>query len=68
MGKSGMEKFQERTGEVWTIHLHNQWNKRFPVGGWMDRLFERYTARLEEISKGMKRVDKPARIQIDEDK
>lgn len=52
MGKSGRELLDERIAQVWTVHLHNQWNKRFPEGGWMDKLFERYALRLDLIKKG----------------
>ena len=24
--------------KVFTVHLHNQWAKQFPRGGWVDRL------------------------------
>jgi hypothetical protein len=52
VGKSGKELLDERIGQIWTIHLHNQWNKQFPKGGWMDQLFERYALRLDLISSG----------------
>ena len=51
VGKSGSELLEQRISEVWTVHLHNQWNKRFPIGGWMDSLFERYAVKLDEISR-----------------
>jgi hypothetical protein len=53
VGKSGQELLEERIGQIWTIHLHNQWNKHFPQGGWMDQLFDRYAIRLELISRGI---------------
>ena len=51
MGKSGRELLEERIGQIWTIHLHNQWNKKLPDGGWTDQLFERYHTKLDMISR-----------------
>ena len=34
-------------GKVFAVHLHNQWEKRFPKGGWVDRLLlRRYDHKL----------------------
>jgi len=33
--------------KVFSVHLHNQWDKDFPRGGWVDRLLlRRYEANL----------------------
>ena len=35
--------------KVFAVHLHNQWEKTFPTGGWVERLLlRRYTAALRE--------------------
>lgn len=35
-------------GRVFSVHLHNQWEKAFPPGGWVDRLLlRRYEQKLE---------------------
>jgi hypothetical protein len=42
--------------KVFGVHLHNQWDKAFPKGGWVDRLLlQRYEERLSDI--GGWRVD-----------
>jgi len=51
VGKSGRELLEEKVGWVWTVHLHNQWRKDFPVGGWMERLLEGLKGQLEEIER-----------------
>lgn len=34
-------------GKVFAVHLHNQWEKEFPVGGWVERLLlKRYERSL----------------------
>lgn len=34
-------------GNVFAVHLHNQWEKAFPASGWVDRLLlKRYDAKL----------------------
>ncbi|KAF8708154.1 Glycosyltransferase sugar-binding region containing DXD motif, partial [Rhizoctonia solani] len=34
-------------GNVFSVHLHNQWEKAFPPGGWVERLLlNRYDSRL----------------------
>ena len=36
--------------KVFSIHLHNQWEKPYPNGGWVDRLLlRRYQKRLETL-------------------
>ena len=47
---------EERIGQIWTIHLHNQWNKKFPDGGWMDQLFERYHTKLDMIGRAREKA------------
>ena len=35
---------------VFSVHLHNQWEKAYPKGGWVDRLLlRRYQKRLETL-------------------
>ena len=34
-------------GKVFAVHLHNQWEKQFPPGGWVERLLlSRYDLKL----------------------
>lgn len=42
---------EDRIGHVWTVHLHNQWGKAFPAGGWVENLFKGYQAQLEEVER-----------------
>lgn len=51
IGKSGREMLEDRIGHIWTVHLHNQWGKSFPGGGWVDNLFKGYNEQLEEIER-----------------
>jgi len=38
-----------KLGNVFAVHLHNQWDKNFPPGGWVDRLLlRRYENKLAE--------------------
>lgn len=37
-------------GKIFSVHLHNQWEKAFPKGGWIERLLlRRYDDRLKRI-------------------
>ncbi|KAK4686928.1 hypothetical protein P7C73_g3204, partial [Tremellales sp. Uapishka_1] len=45
--EGGRELLEERVGAVWSIHLHNQWEKKFPSGGWIERLLDGYKAQVE---------------------
>ncbi|KIJ15933.1 hypothetical protein PAXINDRAFT_76795 [Paxillus involutus ATCC 200175] len=37
----------ETLGKVFSLHLHNQWEKEFPKGGWVERLLlKRYEQKL----------------------
>lgn len=38
-------------GKVFAVHLHNQWEKEFPVGGWVERLLLRRYERSLAIKK-----------------
>jgi hypothetical protein len=72
VGKSGRELLEERIGQIWTIHLHNQWNKKFPDGGWMDQLFERYHTKLDMIGRAREKAARSVeardvRAEADED-
>jgi hypothetical protein len=42
---------EDRIGHIWTVHLHNQWGKAFPSGGWVDNLFKGYERQLEEVER-----------------
>ncbi|KAF9034979.1 hypothetical protein BDZ89DRAFT_983361 [Hymenopellis radicata] len=46
----GMEEggpLDKALGNVFGVHLHNQWDKEFPKGGWVDRLLlKRYENKL----------------------
>lgn len=52
IGKSGKEMLEERLGHVWTVHLHNQWGKAFPPGGWVERMLDRYRRKVGVLSGG----------------
>jgi hypothetical protein len=37
-------------GQIFSVHLHNQWDKEFPKGGWVERLLlKRYEERLRTL-------------------
>jgi hypothetical protein len=40
-GKEGKQELEERINQIWSIHLHNQWTKGFPRGGYIDRLLSK---------------------------
>lgn len=33
-------------GQIWTVHLHNQWGRAFPPGGWVERMLDRYRRKV----------------------
>jgi hypothetical protein len=36
--------------KVFGVHLHNQWDKSYPIGGWVERLLlRRYDDELTEM-------------------
>ncbi|KAK8865638.1 hypothetical protein IAR55_000783 [Kwoniella newhampshirensis] len=47
----GREYLEEKVGNVWAVHLHNQWNKRFPPGGWIERLLDGYRGQLDVLER-----------------
>ena len=49
VGRTGQELLEEKVGYVWTVHLHNQWRKEFPKGGWVERLLEGYQAQIDAL-------------------
>ena len=51
IGRSGRELLEEKVGYVWTVHLHNQWRKEFPKGGWVDRLLEGYKGQIDAMER-----------------
>lgn len=36
-GEGRVDNLRDKVESVWAVHLHNQWEKSFPVGGWIDR-------------------------------
>ena len=37
-------------GKIFSLHLHNQWDKKLPKGGWVERLLlKRHKARLNGL-------------------
>lgn len=34
------DELENRIGSVFSVHLHNQWTKPIPEGGWLDRLVQ----------------------------
>lgn len=43
-------QLDEVLGKVFSVHLHNQWEKSFPSGGWVERLLlKRYERDLSSI-------------------
>ncbi|KAI3608218.1 glycosyltransferase family 32 protein [Moniliophthora roreri] len=55
-GGLGMEEggaLDTALGKVFGVHLHNQWHKEFPKGGWVERLLlNRYERRLRAREDG----------------
>ena len=53
----GMEEgggLDDTLDRVFAVHLHNRWERPFPVGGWVDRLLlRRYERRLETMGDGV---------------
>lgn len=37
-GSGRWEDVRSKVGNVWAVHLHNQWDKGFPRGGWVDEM------------------------------
>lgn len=48
---SARRELEKRVGQIWSIHLHNQWGKSFPKDGWVSRLLEGYDVQLETLEK-----------------
>lgn len=47
MGLEAGGGLDQTLGKVFSVHLHNQWNKAFPKGGWVERLLlARYEGKL----------------------
>ncbi|WVF70946.1 hypothetical protein IAT40_005741 [Kwoniella sp. CBS 6097] len=49
--EGGREDLEERVGQVWSVHLHNQWAKEFPQDGWIGRLLGGYKGQLEVLER-----------------
>jgi hypothetical protein len=44
------ERLDQALSSVFVVHLHNQWEKRFPKGGWVERLLlQKYERRLGPV-------------------
>jgi hypothetical protein len=37
-GTGRREDVESKVRNVWAVHLHNRWDKSFPVGGWVDEM------------------------------
>ena len=47
MIQEGGNKLKQTLNKVFAIHLHNQWEKKFPKGGWVDiLLLKKYDKKL----------------------
>lgn len=54
VGRSGREMLEEKVGHIWTIHLHNQWRKDIPKGGWVARLLDGYRNQIDQMERYVK--------------
>ncbi|OCF75258.1 hypothetical protein I204_04111 [Kwoniella mangroviensis CBS 8886] len=66
--EGGREELEERVGQVWSLHLHNQWTKSFPTDGWVQRLVDGYIGQLERLeiyarAKGLVGTDGKIRLE-----
>ncbi|KAI5481403.1 hypothetical protein MNV49_004159 [Pseudohyphozyma bogoriensis] len=48
-GKGRAEQLKKKVESVWAVHLHNQWDKEFPSGGWVKTII------LDKVSKATKK-------------
>jgi hypothetical protein len=44
--RDGRQHLEKRINQIWSIHLHNQWNRTFPEGGYIERLLEKQADEL----------------------
>lgn len=50
MGREEGGGLDKVLGNIFAVHLHNQWEKAFPEGGWVDRLLlRRFDERLRGV-------------------
>ena len=50
LGREEGGGLDQALGKVFSVHLHNQWEKGFPKGGWVERLLlKRYDQRLGNL-------------------
>ncbi|KAI0792490.1 glycosyltransferase family 32 protein [Abortiporus biennis] len=48
LGREENGGLDKALGQVFSVHLHNQWTKNFPKDGWVDRLLlQRYDSKLK---------------------
>jgi len=45
--QTGQEHLEKRIDQIWSIHLHNQWGKDFPPGGYINRLLQKFSRDIE---------------------
>jgi hypothetical protein len=59
LGREEGGGLDQALGKVFSVHLHNQWEKGFPKGGWVERLLlSRYNERLGILA-GTRAEEKP---------
>lgn len=52
VGPSGRDTLNQKLSYVWAIHLHNQWEKEFPAGGYIDRLMTGARDKIARLKAG----------------
>lgn len=50
-GEGRREELRKKVGDVWSVHLHNRWEKGFPKDGWVSRMI------LERVEEAVRRYD-----------
>lgn len=45
--RDGRQHLEKRIDQIWSIHLHNQWNRTFPSGGYVERLLDKQAKVLD---------------------
>lgn len=46
-GRHGKAELEKRLDQIWSIHLHNQWNKTYPLDGWVQDLLNKQQVDLQ---------------------
>ncbi|BGP16031.1 hypothetical protein JCM10213_004811 [Rhodosporidiobolus nylandii] len=53
-GQGRREDLERKVRNVWAVHLHNRWDKGFPIGGWVDEMILKPVAeRVERYRLGI---------------